>query len=167
MGEASIGKTRWIERKLSVERALSKIDAATVVLALSFILTVGFVALDIYSHPHQGVADLERRKFLFEHLGQIAKHLGNFSFTAAASISAVFMKHISEFLTNNTIVRKLARAGSISVAAGTLALNGLVEVFRHNNDLVGDLSMAGLAFIVSTLYAELAISRLKRINSAS
>lgn len=165
MGEAAIGKNRGAERKQSFERALSQLDATTVVLALSLIFTVGLAALDLYSHPHQGMADLERRRFLLDHIGQIAKHLGNFTFTAAASISAVFIKHLGEFLTEHKAAQKLARAGSLSISAGILAVNALVEVFPHNNDLIGDLSMVAVAFILGKLSTELAVARFKQAET--
>jgi hypothetical protein len=165
MGESLLSKVRHTERKKSFEGALSKLDATTVVLALSLIFTVGLAALDLYSHPHQGMADLERRKFLFDHIGQIAKHLGNFTFTAAASISAVFMKHLGEFLTEHKVAQKLARVSSLSISAGILAVNALVEVFPDNNDLIGDLSMVAVAFILGKLSTELAVARFKQAEA--
>lgn len=168
MGEAASITPRRTERSsnISAELILSNQDAATALLILSLIVTVGFTALDFYSHPHQGVADLERRKFLLETIGQVARHLGNFGYTAAASISAVFMKHFFEIITTNTTIHKLVRAGSISLAAGTLAGNALIETFRFNHEIVGDLSMVGLAFIASTLSAELSMARFKHARSA-
>lgn len=165
MGESLAAKARNPERKKRLEGVLSKLDATTVVLALSLIFTVGFAALDLYSHPHQGMADLERRKFLFDHIGQIAKHLGNFTFTAAASISAVFIKHLGEFLTEHKVAQKLARASSLSISAGILAVNALVEVFPDNNDLIGDLSMVAVTFILGKLSTELAVARFKQAEA--
>lgn len=168
MSEAASITPRRTERSsnISAEFILSKQDAATAVLILSLIVTVGFTILDFYSRPHQGVADLERRRFLLENLGQIARHLGNFGFTAAASISAVFMKHLGEFFSNSPTVQKLARAGGISLSAGILVANALIETFRFNHEIVGDLSMVGLAFIASTLSAELAVARFKNAQTA-
>lgn len=153
MTETMTGKTPVLERKKGLERALSKIDATTVIIGITLVLTL----LDFYSHPNGGVADLERRRLLLEFIGPLARHIGNFGFSAAAAISAVFMKHIGELITQGhklgeKVVHSLFKTG----IATLMALNGLVEIYPGNYEMPGDLSM-GLAGIllgtVSTLLA--------------
>lgn len=157
--EASLNLVPAVERKQILERLLSRTDVLVLIVGLVAI----FTALDFYSHPHQGAADLERRKLLMELIGPITKHLGNFGLTAAASISAVFMKHLTEFMTfSSKIGKRLARASFMGAGAVILALNALSEVYPGNTELGGDLSMAGAAFLLSIFGTEAIIGKIKQ-----
>lgn len=146
------------DKNFSLEKEAKKIDA-TVVLVL---LTVAIAMLDFYSHPNGGLADLERRKMLQEALGPFVRHMGNFGFSAAGGIVAVFGKEIANTLSrNNEKIKKISKKTFMTVIASILTLNALFETFPHNKEGFNDFLVGGLGVVMAIAATELAIKKFK------
>lgn len=141
-------KQSSLAEKLSIgkEKLLSQVDAATLII----VLTIGLSLLDFYSHPHMGQADLERRALLIKLLGPIAKHIGNYGLSAIPAMSAVLLKNFVEFSTVNPKIKEINRRFFQTFIASLFAINGLIEVFPGNNELIPDL-VAGFIGVISGL----------------
>jgi hypothetical protein len=127
------------EKNLDKEKT-SSIDA-TVILVL---LTATISLLDIYSHPHQGIADMKRRKAIVNTIGPIANSLGNFGFSAALAISAVFVKNIFQEAFHSKIMQNVARHGFLAFTASILTLNALIETTTQTREALPDFVMGAL-----------------------
>lgn len=141
-------KTKSIVEQLSIGKGklLSQVDATTLVV----VLTIGLSLLDFYSHPHMGQADLERRELLIRLIGPIAKHLGNYGLSAIPAMSAVLMRHFVEISTANPKIKEVSQTFFVIFVSLLFTLNGLIEVFPGNNELIPDLA-AGITGVISGL----------------
>lgn len=129
------------------------------------ILTAALSILDLSFHQHGGVSDPERRKMLTDLLGPLGwlvKHLGNYGFSSALAISAVFAKNIVGSFVKGELGEKILHKGLILSAASLLTLNALIETFPQNGQLVGDITVGAIGVILSTVGAELAIQKFKK-----
>lgn len=141
-------KPTTLTERLSVgkEKLLSQVDATTLII----VLTIGLSLLDFYSHPHMGQADLERRALLIKLIGPIAKHLGNYGLSAIPAMSAVLMRHFVEISTANPKIKEVSQTFFVIFVSLLFTLNGLVEFFPGNNELIPDLA-AGITGVISGL----------------
>lgn len=141
-------KPTTLTERLSVgkEKLLSQVDATTLII----VLTIGLSLLDFYSHPHMGQADLERRALLIKLIGPIAKHLGNYGLSSIPAMSAVLMRHFVEISTANPKIKEVSQAFFVIFVSLLFTLNGLVEFFPGNNELIPDLA-AGITGVISGL----------------
>lgn len=129
------------------------------------ILTVALSIIDLSFHPHSGVSDPERRKMLTDLLGPLGwlvKHLGNYGFSSALAISAVFAKNIVGSFVKGELGEKVLHKGLILSAASLLTLNALIETFPQNGQLLGDITVGAIGVILSTVGTELAIRKFKK-----
>lgn len=97
-----------------------------------------------------GQADLERRALLIKLIGPIAKHLGNYGLSAIPAMSAVLMKNFVEISTANPKIKEVNRRFFQAFIAFLFALNGLIETFPGNNELLPDM-LAGFTGVISGL----------------
>jgi len=119
-------------------------------------MTVIFL-VDYYSHPHQGVADLKRRQILLDMVGPITKYLGNYGFSAALAITAVFTKHIFQKVFHLEIAQKIIKHGFLFSISLIITFNALIETYSGNNELIGDFFMGLFAIVIVVLATESAV----------
>ncbi len=150
------------ETKQNIEKELKKIDT-TVFLVL---LTVGLSLLDFYSHPNGGVADLERRKMLQDVLGPFMRHLGNYGFSAAPAIAAIFGKELINSLTQNNKIKKITKQGFLTFIASIITANALFEVFPKNAEGPLDFVVGAMGVGMGILAAQMAIEKFKKARLA-
>lgn len=125
--------------------------------ALIFFLALhaSLIALDFWSHPDQGVANLERRKFLVETFSPFFKHIGNYGITAILVMTAGLTKQLVDSVSQNKITKAMVKKGYMWAIAGTLTLNGLIETFAHNNEMYNDLAVAAWSVTNSVIVVAL------------
>lgn len=146
------------EKASFLEREAKKIDA-TVLLVL---LTVGIALLDFYSHPNGGLADQERRKMLQDALGPFVRHIGNYGFSAAGGIVAVFGKEIANSLASgNEKMKNITKKTFMTFIASILAINALFEAFPKNPEGLNDFLVGALGVAMAIGATELAIKKFK------
>lgn len=129
------------------------------------ILTVAITLLDLYSHPHAGLADLERRQALENLIGSITNHLGNFGISASLAITTVFAKNLFDQVFHSEIAKKITKLGYTLSLSSILTLNALIESFPGNNELIGDTSMGILGVAIATIATNLAINRFQQAKN--
>lgn len=147
---------RIIENKSSLSE-----DIAIVALVL---FNLGIIALDFYSHPHAGVADLERRRQLTEAIGVLANHIGNYGFSSCLAMGAVLTKHTLYTISEHPVATWLTKRSFQLLLASILALNGAIETVMNmsNQQAFGDVGAAFTGVLLGAVSAELAIHRLKK-----
>jgi hypothetical protein len=149
-----------IEKSIVQKEIAEEFPKDLVVVAL-VLLNVALIALDLYTHPHQGVADLEKRQMLETVIGDLVKHLGNYGFSSCLAISAVFMKKGFDFVKKAS--KEINAKFVMRIIATITLLNITVESFssQHgNNQFVGDVSLGFLGAFLGTLSAVIVFNRL-------
>lgn len=138
------------------KRAILPADIAVVALVL---LNISLILLDIYSHPHQGLADLEKRKMLESIIGDLAKYIGNYGFSSCLATAAVFAKYSFDSILQ--LKKEISLKFLMRLIALTSLLNVVMESFSPNNQLTGDISFGVAGAFGGTLSAALLIRRLR------
>lgn len=133
----------------------SKETMVKVALLFFFALNASLIALDLWSHPDQGVANLERRKFLVETFSPFFKHIGNYAISAILVIVAGLCKQFLDAVTTHKVTKAMIKKGYMWAVAGTLTLNGLIETFAGNNEPFKDFTVGGWAVFNSVVMLEL------------
>jgi hypothetical protein len=159
-------------RQLTVENKsdiISNTDSndkiVTAALLFFLALNASLIALDFWSHPDQGVANLERRKFLVETFSPFFKYIGNYGISAVLVIVAGLTKNLLENVSSNKITKNMIKHGYLLAVAGTLALNGLAEDFSRNNEKFEDFSVGAWAILNSAILVELLAAYAQQKNA--
>ncbi len=160
MEKISFKKTTASESTQSPEKRKT-LPSDLAIIALVYLTTI-LTLLDMYSHPHQGLADLERRKMLIEALGPFMRNLGNFGFSSVMAISAVFVKHTINEIFENKLVRKINKHTFLTFIASVMTLNALIEALPKNLEGPIDLSFGVIGTVAGLSAAELVINKFKK-----
>lgn len=148
------------EKLNNFKEKLSNLEIdGTVVLVL---LVATLSLMDVYSHPYNGVADLERRKMLEGLIGSLADHIGNFSISSSLAITSVFIKNMFDEIFHSEIAKKIIKAGYTFSLSLILTLNALIESFPGNNEAIPDFLMGAFAVALSVPAAQGTINKFKR-----
>ncbi len=132
---------------------------ADIAVAALILLNISLILLDLYSHPHQGLADPERRKILELVIGDLAKYIGNYGFSSCLATAAVFAKHSFDLITQ--FKKEISPKFLMRLVALISVLNVAIESFTPNNQFTGDVSLGFAGAIGGTLSAALLIRRAK------
>jgi hypothetical protein len=149
------------ETSTRLKEKLSSMD--TTVLLVVLVAAISMV--DFYSHPHGGLADIERRKMLKQVIGPIVDHIGNFGISAGMAIGAVFTKNLFDAAFHSEIAHKISKAGLKISASLILTINAFVESFPKNHEAIPDFSMGLLAVAMAVPATQLAINKFKEAKS--
>jgi hypothetical protein len=150
------------ETQLGLKEGLSSIDETV----LLVVLVAAISMIDFYSHPHGGLADIERRKMLEQVIGPITNHIGNFGISADMAIGAVFTKNLFNAAFHSEIAQKISKVGLKLSASMIITINALIESFPQNNEAIPDFSMGLLAVALSIPATQLAINKFKKAKSS-
>ncbi len=129
------------------------------------LLNVGLIILDFYTHPHQGLADMERRKNLEEVVGFLAKHIGNYGYSSCLATAAVFVKYGFDSMVQTT--KEISAKYLMRIIALITVLNATIETFGVNGELIGDTTAGFIGATGGALSAYLLIKRVKAKRKAS
>lgn len=131
------------------------------------LLNFAIIALDFYSHPHAGVADLERRQQLTQAIGFLANHIGNYGFSASLATIAVLTKHTLATFSEKPVWKNLTHRSHQWLLASIFALNIAIETISNvnNTQAVGDISAGFIGIILGAAATELSVYRLKKGRS--
>lgn len=122
---------------------------------------VTLCAIDFFSHPNYGVANIETRKHFIQILGPWVKYVGNYGFSALIGAGAGTTKYVYEKATHDTTGSKSTFATKLTLAAG-LNINPFIEGFTPNNELVGDVTSGTAGFLMGYVLAQGTCARLDR-----
>lgn len=132
------------------------------------LLNVGLIALDFYTHPHSGLADLPRRKQLEAAIGVLANYIGNYGFSSCLAMSAVFVKHGFDLVMS--VKKEISPKFMMRLIAAVTLLNLTIESFSSahgNGQFYGDVSFGFLGGLIGTLSAAITLNRLRAKENAS
>ncbi len=128
------------------------------------LLTVTLSVLDFYSHPHGGLADLERRQALEKFIGFLADYIGNYGFSAALTTVAAIARNFSDLVFKSDIAKTMIKRGYQISLASIITLNALVEGFSNNNQFWGDVTMGTLGVFITSTAIQLLMNKFNQKN---
>jgi len=133
-------------------------------LALSTILVLGcFVDFDI--HQNQGLSVEEIRHFYEQYLGDIANHIGNFGFAAAAAIVLTtaykFASRRDLDFDESSLLDCVVHHGYLVASGLLLATIAASELANGNTGVWGDILASGVGIGVGTAVTSEELHRLR------
>lgn len=164
-----------IEKQKEHTANMEKVLSSDLVFWAITLLNLGLMALDFHSHPHQGLADLERRKALAEAIGVLAKHIGNFGYSSTLAMGATMTYHTLNLISSNEQYRRLTKRGLKFVLASIVTLNLVIESFdaetieaitTSNGEFGGDVSAGLLGTLSGFAQIQIMALRIKRQKAA-
>jgi hypothetical protein len=129
---------------------------------LLLFVTITMTSADVWSHPHVGVADLERRRQLTLLIGEVARHIGNWGVMAVLTAINVILKHTLLLLSKNEKFQSYVHHQYLVAIAALIAINAAVEnTLNANQEGLPDFAFGLLAILTTLPAAELLVQKIK------